>query len=309
MIALLVGLFAVFAAVAVVVLLAVPTPVVDGEREPRDRGLSALRRRAIATTDRVLRERGWVSVGRLELAGFRWSAGAFTLVVALAAAAAAGLGVLLAVTQRTPAAWVLPVLFVIATVLIARLQVEQRIGQRRTRFADQLEDTLQLISGGLRAGHSLPRAIDAVAREAESPTAEEFTRIVNEHRLGRDIDDAMLAAAERMKSDDLAWTAQAVAIHREIGGNLSELLDHVADTVRERQQIRRQVQTLSAEGRVSAIVLMVLPIVVAVLLSVISPSYLVMFVTTPLGIALLGLSVVLFVVGGIWMRAITRITY
>ena len=307
MIALVAGLFAIFAAVAVVVLLVLPARAPDPERPAL--AWRELRRRAVASTDRMLRRHGWVDAGKLDLAGVTWSAGAFTLVVALAAAAAAGLGVLIAVAQRTPAAWALPVVFAIATVLIARLQVEQRIGRRRTRFAEQLEDTLQLIAGGLRAGHSLPRAIDAVAREAESPTAEEFTRIVNEHRLGRDIDEALLAAADRMKSDDLAWTAQAVAIHRDIGGNLSELLDHVADTVRERQQIRRQVQTLSAEGRVSAIVLMVLPIVVAVLLSVISPSYLAMFVTTPLGFALLGLSVLLFIVGGIWMRAITRISY
>ena len=139
----------------------------------------------------------------------------------------------------------------------ARLLVEFRAGRRQAAFADQLDDSLQLMASSLRAGHSLLRAVDVGAREdASAPTSEEFARIVNETRVGRDLSDALDEVAERMGSDDFTWVAQAIAIHREVGGNLAEVLDAVGHTIRERNQIRRQVKALSAEGKLSAIVLM-----------------------------------------------------
>lgn len=246
---------------------------------------------------------------QLELAGITAPATVVVLRVVVAAAVALLLGVLVALLRPSLFAWVLPLALVVFTLLGARYLLERRISRRRAAFATQLDDTLSLVAGGLRAGHSLPHALDAVSQEAESPTAEEFARILNQHRLGRDLGEAIGLAAARMRSDDLAWVAQAVAIHREVGGNLSEVLDHVGETIRERGQIRRQVATLSAEGRMSANVLIALPVLIAVVLAVVSPSYLTAFLTTPLGWALIATGLVLFALGVVWLRAVVRVRF
>lgn len=246
---------------------------------------------------------------QLELAGVAAPAASVVLRVVVAAALALLAGVVVAFLRPSLFAWLLPVALVVFTVLGARFLLERRISRRRAAFADQLDDSLSLVASGLRAGHSLPRALDAVAQEAESPTAEEFARILNQHRLGRDLGEAIGLSAARMRSDDLAWVAQAVAIHREVGGNLSEVLDHVGETIRERSQIRRQVATLSAEGRMSANVLIALPMLIAVVLAIVSPSYLTVFLTTPLGWALIAAGLLLFAVGVVWLRAVVRIRF
>lgn len=277
-----------------------------------DAGLTAadLRTRLHDATDRTLRERGMNAriAEELELAGMTRSPASVTLTVAAIALVLFALGAVLAVT-RGGIVWLLPFALAGLTVLAARVVIRGRISKRRAQFAEQLDDSLQLISSGLRAGHSLVRAVDSVSQEAESPTAEEFARVVNEHRLGRDLGEALQLCAARMQCDDLAWAAQAVSVHREVGGNLSEVLDHVGETIRERNGIRRQVATLSAEGKVSANVLIGLPVAIAAVLSVVSPNYLRVFVTTPLGIGLIGVCLVLFVIGVLWLRAVVKIKF
>ena len=163
----------------------------------------------------------------------------------------------------------------------AKLLLKFRAARRQAAFADQLDDSLQLMAGSLRAGHSLLRSVDSVASEADAPTSEEFARIVNETRVGRDLNDALDEVAERMGSDDFTWVAQAIAIHREVGGNLAEVLDAVGHTIRERNAIRRQVKALSAEGKLSAIVLMALPFGVIGFISMSNPGYLAKFTAEP----------------------------
>jgi len=314
--ALWVGL-AVVAVAIVLGLVALFAPGVVSGHSVRASGMSradALRLlgdRAATVTDAAMTRRGlsFVTVDELELAGLRMRPGAYVVTVAVVTAAVAVVGSIVAAALGLAFAWVVYVALVVAVPVLARVVLGIRTTRRRARFADQLDDTLQLISSGLRAGHSLARAIDAVSREAESPTAEEFARIINENRLGMDLGEAIMRSARRMTSDDLARTSQAVDIHRVVGGNLSEVLDHVSETIRERNQIRRQVATLSSEGRMSANVLMALPVGIALILSVISPGYLGVFVTTPIGWVLVGVSIVLFIIGAVWMRASTRITF
>ena len=120
-----------------------------------------------------------------------------------------------------------------AGVLVAggfRVAVTVRATKRRKRFEDQLGDSLQMISGGLRAGHSLPQAIDALVHESESPTREEFQRVLFETQLGHPLPQAMRNLAERVGSEDFEWVAEAVEIQRDIGGDLAELLDNVTET-------------------------------------------------------------------------------
>ena len=184
-----------------------------------------------------------------------------------------------------------------------------RRGRRQAAFADQLDDSLQLMASSLRAGHSLLRAVDAVSTEAASPTAEEFARIVNETRVGRDLGDALDEVAERMASDDFRWVAQAIGIHREVGGNLAEVLDTVGHTIRERNAIRRQVKALSAEGKLSAVVLMSLPFGIVGFLSVTNPAYLAAFTESLIGWCMTAAVVVLLVIGGLWLKKTVAIRF
>lgn len=282
---------------------------------PRDADPAAaavdMRARTIGATDRALQTRGWYSrLGEtLELAGIRTSPASLVVIVTVLAGAAVIAGSAVALARGLIVVWLLPVVLVLLVVLGARAIIAHKLAKRRAAFAEQLDDTLQLVASGLRAGHSLPAALDAVALETESPTAEEFARVLNKHRIGFDLGEALEECAVRMQSDDLAWTAQAVAIHREVGGNLGEVLDHVGDTIRERNQIRRQVNTLSAEGKMSANVLILLPVAIAAVLMVISPNYLTVFVESPIGWALIAASLVLFAIGYVWLRAIVKIKF
>jgi tight adherence protein B len=165
------------------------------------------------------------------------------------------------------------------------------------------------MAGSLRAGHSLLRAVDSVAHEADAPTSEEFSRIVNETRVGRDLNDALDEVAERMGSDDFTWVAQAIAIHREVGGNLAEVLDAVGHTIRERNAIRRQVKALSAEGKLSAIVLMALPFGVTAFISMSNPAYIAKFTQSVTGYAMLAAAVVMLLVGGLWLKSTVKIKF
>jgi tight adherence protein B len=270
-----------------------------------------LRVRTLGATDRMLQDAGWYARfgERLELAGMTMRPASVVTLVALLTAGGVIVGTVLGLVRGFPVGLLFPVVFAALVLFGARAVIARRVAKRRSVFAEQLDDTLQLMASGLRAGHSLPAALDAVAAEAESPTAEEFARLLNKNRIGYDLAQAIEECAERMDCDDLAWTAQAVAIHREVGGNLGEVLDHVGETIRERNQIRRQVRTLSAEGRISANVLIALPIAIATLLAFVSPDYVRLFVTTPIGLVLIGISVVLFVIGVLWLRQITKIRF
>ena len=159
-----------------------------------------------------------------------------------------------------------PLLALIATVVVClavNVYVSHAKAKRQAAFADQLPDVLQLLTTALRTGFGLMQALDSVADEAEEPARAEFTHVLVEARLGRDLSDAMRALAQRMDSQDLEWVVAAIDINRETGGNLSEILGTVAATIRERQRMARQVRTLTAEGRLSARILTVLPFVMA----------------------------------------------
>jgi Flp pilus assembly protein TadB len=191
--------------------------------------------------------------------------------------------------------------------LAMRMSLSLRILRRRAAFSDQLPDMLQLIASTLQAGFSLPQAMDAVIRQENQPAAGEFSRALAEARIGVDLDVALEAAANRMDSDDLRWTVMALRIQQGVGGNLAEVLLTIADTIRERAYLRRQVRALSAEGRLSAYVLIALPIVVAIWLFVSSATYMRPLYTTPLGELLLGGAAFLLLLGSFWMNRTIKV--
>jgi len=182
-----------------------------------------------------------------------------------------------------------------------------RTDRRANHFADQLPDALQLVIGSLKAGFSLPQALDALVREAPEPVASEFGRAVAEHRLGADVSDALERLAQRTESDDLGWAVMAVRIQREVGGNLAEVLQTTVDTMRERARLRRHVRALSAEGRLSAWVLIALPVALAMFMLFFRRDYLTPLVTTAEGIVMVVGGVMLFLLGVFWMSRIIRV--
>ena len=179
--------------------------------------------------------------------------------------------------------------------------------RRGKKFVSQLPDTLGLLASTLKAGYSFMQGVEAVSQEIEDPMGSELRRIVTEAQLGRPLVDAMDASAERMDSDDFAWAVMAVKIQREVGGNLSELLLTVAETMTERERLRRDVATLTAEGKMSAIVLGLLPIGLGLAMWAMNPEYINTLFTDSLGKALLGVSIVAALIGFAWMKKIINI--
>lgn len=291
-----------------VLLLALP----GAARLPRERrrpateeGEGALAGAAEAATSLVgrlmLRRNGDLATN-LDLAGVRMRPQDFVFLVAVGAI------VLVAVTLAlggglvaAPAAALAPI--------AAALLVRVRVRRRRRAFGAQLDGTLQLMASSLRAGYSMMQVLSSVAKQSEEPTTSELGRIVNETRVGRPVIAALEEAADRMASEDFRWATQAIAINREVGGSLAEVLDRVAGTIRERGEIRRHVASLSAEGRMSAVILMVLPFGVCGVLVLINPTYLLPLVQTGLGIGLLVLSGVLFIVGGVWLSKVVQVKF
>ncbi|WP_449650890.1 type II secretion system F family protein [Tessaracoccus sp.] len=192
-------------------------------------------------------------------------------------------------------------------VLVAVLRI--LTGRRRTAFGKQLPETTTLLASSLRAGYSLGQAITAAAKESEAPTSDEFSRIANELRVGRPLNETMESTADRMGSQDFFWVAQAVAINREVGGNLADVLEGVGHTIRERADLRARVAALSAEGKLSAYVLIALPFGVAILVSLLNPSYFEPFRSNVLGWVMLGVSAVLLAVGSFWLSKTVQIKF
>ena len=238
----------------------------------------------------------------LENAGLRMSQADFFVLVL----AGALVGALAGLVVAGP---LLAVLFVLLSPLAGHLVLGFLAGKRRNTFDQQLGDTLQLLAGGLRAGHSILRAIDAAATESQSPTSEEMRRVVTETSLGRDLQSSLNDTAERMRNEDFVWIAQAIQINREVGGNLAEVLDQVNETIRERSEIKGHIKSLAAEGKFSAYILMAMPIGIVVMLMLVNPGYMNVMFTHPLGWGMIVASVILMTIGGLWMRKIIDLKF
>jgi len=237
----------------------------------------------------------------LEAAGVSVRSGEFVVLTVVAALVGAVLG---AALLRNPL-----LALGVGAAAAAGPTMALRIAMKRRaeKLREQLPDVLTIMASSLRAGHSFMQSLDAVAKEIAQPAATEFQRVVSEIRLGRPVDDALEALAVRVGSPDFRWAVLAVNIQREVGGNLAEILDNVADTLRERAQMRRQVRVLTAEGRLSAWVLTLLPLSIALYMFITNPDYIGLLVTTTLGIIMLASASVLLVIGVFWMRKIVDI--
>ncbi len=238
---------------------------------------------------------------RLERAGMPVLSGEFITMIVLAGIAGGIFGGL-----------VLPnIFFVLVVAFVASLTpyfwLTRSLHKRQGALEDQLADTLSVLASSLRAGYSFLQALDTVSKEVGEPSAHEFQRVVAEIRLGRPTDDALAALAQRVGSEDLKWAVIAITVQRQVGGNLAEVLDIVASTVRERAYIRRQVRVLSAEGRISIGILSALPILLLIYQAIVNPDYVKLLFTHPAGIIMLIVSTMFMGLGIFWMTRIVRI--
>ncbi len=177
---------------------------------------------------------------------------------------------------------------------------------RQTSFERSLPDFLMMLASSLRAGLSLQRGIEAVSSEGEGEVERQLRRASTEIAMGVQPDEALAEVAERMKSQDMQWVVVAIGIQRKVGGNLASVLDLVADTIRGRETIRQEVRAVSSEGRMSANVLVALPIGVFLMLLLTRREYVQVLWTTANGRAMLFTTVALVVAGLMWVRAMVN---
>ncbi|MDT4924394.1 MAG: tight adherence protein [Pseudonocardiales bacterium] len=308
----------VFAGIVFGVLAATYTPAIDRRRRLREAAMYRVQRPeetapsenrgitriVLRLADRVLqgRRKGPELAEELSRAGIGLGAQEW-MVVRLSAGV-----VCVAVVLFASGSFIMAVpIGLLLTFVSFRMYLKIKLSKRCAAFADQLPDVLQLVAASLRSGFSLNQALDAVVHQGEEPCAPEIGRALAEARLGVDIEDALDKAADRMRCRDLSWVVMAVRISRQVGGNLSEVLVTTVHTMRERAQLRRQVRSLSAEGRLSAYVLVAMPIGVSAWLFAVRREYLRPLWTTVPGIGMLIAALLGILIGAWWLSRVVKI--
>jgi tight adherence protein B len=185
--------------------------------------------------------------------------------------------------------------------------VTRSVNRRQRRFDDQFPDVLDLVAASLESGASVAAALELVVAEADDPTASEFARVLAATRLGTPLVEALQALAERLGSRDLTWTVQAIVVQNRTGGRLAEVLRVVAGFMRARQEVRQEVRTLTAEGKLSAYVLTALPIALLGFISLVRPAYVEPMYHSAVGVALLIVGAVSIVFSYAVMSRIVKI--
>ena len=178
---------------------------------------------------------------------------------------------------------------------------------RLNSLTQQLPEALHIISNSLRAGYSFPQAMSVVSKEMAAPIGEELARVIWENRMGKPLEEALHNLGERVESDDLNLVITALQIQNQIGGNLAEILNNISHTLRERIRIKNEIKTLTAQGRLSALIIILLPLAVACFLMIMNPEYMLVLVHETLGLVLLGAAVLLQLVGILIIRKIVAI--
>jgi tight adherence protein B len=187
------------------------------------------------------------------------------------------------------------------------LRVVRRRNQRVERIERQFPEALDLMGRAMRAGHSFPSAVKMVADEMAEPLGRDFRILFDEMNYGVPANEALMHLAERVPVSDVSYFVVAVMIQRESGGNLAELLDKISVIVRDRLKLLGEIRTLSAEGRLSAIILTALPFGVGLVVNLLNPEFMAVLWTDPMGLRIVGVTLFMMVVGILWMRSIIRI--
>jgi len=266
-------------------------------------GPAGLRARMIGAVGEVAGKRGFTKMvhQQLERAGLPLRPAEY-IFMHLTVVVGAGF-----VTQVLTGNLLVSMVVVLVAVLAPMYYLDGRARKRTEAFEAQLPDLLGLLAGSLRAGWGLLQAIGVVVEQMPPPASDEFRRVQTEARLGLPVEEALEKMASRLGSDDFRWTVTAINIQREVGGNLAEVLDIVASTMRARSELRRHINALTAEGKLSGMILVGLPFVVLLALVFVNPRYLQVMVANPLGWVIGGVGFLLLGVGIFWLRAAMKV--
>jgi tight adherence protein B len=203
-----------------------------------------------------------------------------------------------------------PVMIIILACICSRIPsiiLKRNINKRLKTINHQLGDTIAIMSNAMKAGHSFFQAIDSVTREMTDPIAEEFSRLQKEISLGVGTETALENMVERVGSDDLELVVTAVLIQRQIGGNLAEILDNISDTIRQRIRAKGEIKTITAQGRMSGVIISILPFGLAAVISIINPQQMITLISHPLGLVMIGIALVMEIIGIILVRKIVNV--
>jgi tight adherence protein B len=259
--------------------------------------------RVLGATERMFEQtRLWTSTMRLlERAGSQMRPAELLWQCLLFGLAAA------AVVALILSSWLWSAVALAAGLALPWVRMKRRAKRRLRAFEDQLADVLMTMSGSLKVGLTFHNSLTAIVQDGMPPASEEFERLLNETQLGRPMDDALTAMADRIDSEDLRFVLMSVAIQREIGGSLADLLQTASETVRERQLFRRKVRALTSMGRISAYILVALPFVIAVTVTILSPDYMKPLFNTTTGHVLIAIMIGMTLVGAFFLKRIVSI--
>ena len=185
--------------------------------------------------------------------------------------------------------------------------LRRRQDARLLAFNNQLGTMITLLSNALKTGYSLGQAIEIIAKKAPPPVSDEFEAVTTSIHFGTSIEDTLAALAKRVRSSDLDFIVVSILLHRKVGGNLPEILDNIAETIRERLRMKREMSVLTAHARASATLISALPVVLALLMYAITPKYFSPMVQSPIGWALIAIAGTLVVLGNILMNQLSRV--
>lgn len=279
-------------------------PGAESDEEAGEPRADSALRRLLRRTGKVFEARDYTRKieSELQRAGIPLRGSEFVVLNILSVAAGAVLGWLIS-GGAAVAAFALATLGAIMPSVYVRMRKQKRLAQ----FDRQIPDALTVISNSLRAGYSFLQSMEMVSREMKPPISAEFARVLREMNLGSTTETALMNLVKRVPSDDIDLVVTAVIIQRQVGGNLSEILDTISETIRQRIKIRGDLRTLTAQGRTSGIIISLLPVALCLLLSVINPEYISLLFGHPLGRVLLGYAVISQLIGIAMIRKIVQI--
>jgi tight adherence protein B len=191
--------------------------------------------------------------------------------------------------------------------LAPQIYMRRKQEQRLRAFTDQLGNMITLLSNALKTGYSLGQAIEIIAKKAPPPVSDEFEVVTTSIHFGTSVEEALAALVKRVQSSDLDFIVVAILLHRKVGGNLPEILDNIADTIRDRLRMKREMNVLTAHARGSATMISALPLILGVVMYAITPKYFAPMLQSPIGWFLLVIAGALVVVGNILMNRLGKV--
>jgi len=275
------------------------------EESDKNKGKIKIFNRIVRITSKIASRRGFIELFslRLQKAGMSIRASEF-ITLHIMAVITLSVGTYL-LTKNLLLTLVLVMVIILAPFLLLNFKASTRV----KKLNEQLPDTLQLISSSLKAGYSLSQSINMIIDETRPPISDEFKIALSEIRMGLPEKDSLERMAKRVNSELFDWTALAVSIQNEVGGNLAEVMDTISDTIRDRERTLRQIKALTAEGKISAYILIGLPVAITIFLFILNREYVSLLITTKIGWVMLAVASTLMITGIIWILKIINVKY